>query len=210
MRIRLLAVVSLALLSFPASGGAARGGTGDLQTLASALANELAASQLDGATQDEIRGHLERSLALVRGSKAHGGGDACVDFAVPIYSKQWQPTTALEKGMALCSRRTDADLLRLAYPVFAKVHQPVSALEEAAALAQRGGLWGKADLVEYAKVRLSKVYQETDALKKACDLAAPVPRDGAACVQRAYETYSKQLDVQPALTKSFGTCSSGD
>lgn len=205
MRVRLLAAaLVLGFAVVPASGSAARS---DLQTMASALANELANAELDGATQDEVRVLLERSLALVRGSKAHGGGDACADFAVPIYSKQWQPATALEKAMALCSRRTDTDLLRLAYPIFSKVHQPVSALEEAAAIAQRGDLWGKTALVEYAKVRLSKVYQETDALKKACELAAPVARDGAACVQRAYETYAKLLDVQPALTKSFDACS---
>ena len=205
MRVRLLAAIAtLAVFVLPASGAAS-----DLQTMASALANELAASQLDGATQDEIREHLERSLALVRGSKGRSGGDACVDFAVPVYSKHYEASSALEKAMSLCSRRTDVELLGLAYPVYAKVFQPASALETAAALAQRNDLWGKAELVEYAKVRLSKVYQETDALKKAADLAAPVARDGSPCVERAFETYSKQLDVQPALTKSFGTCSEG-
>jgi hypothetical protein len=206
MRRSMVTVCLFASLVFPASGGAARGGAAELQTLASALANELADSQIDGATQDEVREHLERSLALVRGAKGRAGGDACVDFAVPIYGKHYEKTSALEKSMALCSRRTDTALLRVAYPVFSKVLQPAAALEEAAEIAQRKDLWGKAELVELAKGHLSRIYQETDALKKAADLAAPVARDGAPCVQRSFETYVKVLDLQAALTKSFAMC----
>lgn len=202
--------VALGLSVLPATGVAAHGGTGELQTLASAVANELANSQLDGATQDEVRALLERSLALVRGSKGRRGADACVDFAMPIYEKQWQPATALEKAMALCEYRTDTELLRVAYPVYGRVLQPASALEKAVDLAQRKNLWGKAALVEYAKARLSKVFQEVDALEKAAAHAASVGTDAAPCVQRAYETYSKQFDVQPSLAKSFGACSAGE
>lgn len=184
-------------------------GPADVQTLASALAKEIGSSRLDPRTESEVRELLERSLALVRGSSGRGSDDECVNVAVSIYAKQFEATSALEKSMALCRPATDTRLLRLAYEVYAKQFQPTKALEMSAALAQRADLAGKTELVDFARIRLSKVWQESTALEAAAKLAAGTPRDGGPCVQRAFDTWSKQLDIQAALNKAFGACSAG-
>ena len=127
-------------------------------------ARELGNTRLDASAEAEVREHLERSLALVRGNRTRASDDECVNMAVSIYAKQYEATSALEKSMGLCRGATDIKILRLAYEVYAKQFQPTSALESSAALAQRADLAGKSDLVELAKTRLSKVYQESAAL----------------------------------------------
>lgn len=178
----------------------------DTQTLASALAQELGNTRLDVATEAEVRELLERSLALVRGSRTRGSDDECVNFAVSIYAKQFEATSALEKSMTLCRAPTDLRILQLAYATYSKQWQPTSALETAAAFAQRSDLAGKSELLGFAKSKLSKIWQEAQALEAAAKLVSGTPRDGASCVQRAFDTYSKQFDTQAALNKAFGAC----
>lgn len=206
MRVRsFVAVAVLVSMCLAPSGIAA---PADVQTLASALSKELGGTRLDVATEAEVRELLERSLALVRGSRTgtRGSDDECVNLAVSIYAKQFEASSALEKSMALCRASTDIRILRLGYEIYAKQFQPTSALETSAALAQRAELAGKSELLEFAKVRLAKTFQESAALEAAAKLVAGTPRDGATCVQRAYETYSKQFDTQAALNKAFGAC----
>jgi len=205
MHIRLL-VLSATLVSLLVVSSGASAGNADVQTLASALARELGNTRLDASAEAEVREHLERSLALVRGNRTRASDDECVNMAVSIYAKQYEATSALEKSMGLCRGATDIKILRLAYEVYAKQFQPTSALESSAALAQRADLAGKSDLVELAKTRLSKVYQESAALEGAAKLAAGVPRDSGPCVQRAFDTYAKPFDGQIALNKAFAAC----
>lgn len=179
----------------------------DLRVLAATLHDELAAADLDPDTRAEVTALLARSLELVRRSGGRSVRDsACLDFAVPIYERLFQPTAALEYGMKFCAEPIDMEILSIAYGVHAKVFDAAAALKTAGTLARRDDLAGKSHLLAFALERYRKVFDARAALEKAAEVAAGAPADAGPCVERAFATYAKQWDGTAALEKSFEVC----
>lgn len=199
MVLLLLAGSMLASMSMVAFAGSTR----DLRSLTQELDDELSRAPIDDDTAAEIRGHLLASLRLARGAGVDG---RCVAIAQASYDKVFQPTTSLEKSAALCRQQTDSALMQFAFEIHAKTVQATIAVDHAAKLAQRADLIGKADLVEYAYVKLALTKQPSSALEAAAALAAQVPRGQLGCVKRADETYAKQYQPADSLRRAVELC----
>jgi hypothetical protein len=182
---------------------------GELKDRVSRLARRVEVEVMDtDASNVELR-RAQLKLKEVLNSLINGGNSdytSCVDFALPIFERQYTSTTAIRKTKELCTTVSDSNVLRFFYEILSATYTDTTALKKAGEYTNQS-MFGKKLILEFAYDKHSSMYTTSTALRKSVENARELEIGSISCLRRFYDTHSRSYSSSRAMDKTVETCS---
>jgi hypothetical protein len=179
--------------------------TGQIETLASDIRQEVRFTTADRETLLEVRDQLQRSLEILQGGQSGGYSKDCFDFAYAKYYSNMNSTQATDKAIETCKQVVDMELLKFAFEKYYTNMNTTNALDSAVKAANRK-MRGKIEILKFAFEKYYINMNTTRAMDKSVENTSLVGRAALTCIKDLYSRYYQNMNSTQALDKAFEQC----